>query len=125
VIVINESNEVPTRYQVAHLSTRVCYTDITTRIPLLGQLAGKEFVEFGTENTISDELSLFADLRGHVLGNRKLNITLRSVLIYRWNLAKKCDTLELSGGDGVEVNNPGIGRSGGLTTAQLATQRAD
>lgn len=40
-------------------------TDITTRVTLLGELAGEEFVEFGAEDTVSHELALFADLGRH------------------------------------------------------------
>lgn len=39
--------------------------NITARVTFLRQLAGEEIVEFSTEDTISDELALFADLGGH------------------------------------------------------------
>ena len=42
--------------------------DITTRVTLLRQFTGKEIVEFGTEDTVSDELALLADLAGHFEG---------------------------------------------------------
>ena len=48
-----------------YLSASVGYTDIATRVTLLSEFAGEEFIEFGTENTISYELSLFTDLGGH------------------------------------------------------------
>jgi len=48
-----------------YLSASVGYTDIATRVALLSEFAGEEFIEFGTENTISYELSLFTDLGGH------------------------------------------------------------
>jgi hypothetical protein len=43
----------------------VGYTDIATRVTLLSEFAGEKFIEFGTENTIRHELSLFTDLGGH------------------------------------------------------------
>jgi len=46
-------------------SASVCHTDIATRVTLLSQLAGEELIELGAENTVSYELSLFADLSGH------------------------------------------------------------
>lgn len=48
-----------------HFGTSVCYTDIATRVTLLGKFASEEVVELGTEDTVSDELALFADLAGH------------------------------------------------------------
>ena len=48
-----------------YLSASVGYTDIATRVTLLSEFAGEEFIEFGTENTISYELSLLTDLGGH------------------------------------------------------------
>ena len=49
----------------SYLSAGVSNTDIATRVSLLSQFAGEEFVEFGTEDTVGDELSLFGDLAGH------------------------------------------------------------
>jgi hypothetical protein len=46
-------------------------TDVAARIPFFGKLAGEELVQLGTENTIRDELALFADLSGHVWGRWK------------------------------------------------------
>lgn len=43
----------------------MCYTDIATRVALLSQFAGEELVELSTEDTVSNELSLFRDLGGH------------------------------------------------------------
>ena len=57
-----------------YLSASVGYTNIATRVTLLSEFAGEELIEFGTENSISYELSLFTDLRGHFVGN---------VLIYK------------------------------------------
>jgi hypothetical protein len=48
----------------------VCHTDIATRVTFLSQLAGEELVELSTENTIGDELSLFADLDRHSSENK-------------------------------------------------------
>jgi hypothetical protein len=42
------------------------YTNVTTRVTLLSQFTSEEFIEFSTENTISDELPLFADLGRHL-----------------------------------------------------------
>ena len=50
----------------AYLGTRMCDTDVATRVALLGKLTGEKFVQFGAEDTICDELSLLADLSGHV-----------------------------------------------------------
>ena len=44
--------------------------DVAARVTLLGKLAGEELVEFSTEDTIGDELSLLADLAGHFVGLR-------------------------------------------------------
>jgi hypothetical protein len=49
-----------------YLGTRMCDTDIATRVAFLGKLTGKKLVQFGAEDTIRDELSLLADLSGHV-----------------------------------------------------------
>ena len=48
------------------LSASMRYSNITTRVTLLSQFTSEEFIEFSTENTISDELSLFADLGRHI-----------------------------------------------------------
>ena len=45
-----------------HFGTGMCHTDIATRVTLLRELTGEEVVEFGTEDTVSDELPLLADL---------------------------------------------------------------
>ena len=50
----------------AYLGTRMCDTDVATRVAFLGKLTGKKFVQLGAEDTIRDELSLLADLGGHV-----------------------------------------------------------
>jgi hypothetical protein len=50
----------------AYLGTRMCDTDVATRVAFLGKLTGKKFVQLGAEDTIRDELSLLADLSGHV-----------------------------------------------------------
>jgi len=47
------------------LSASVSYADLTTRVTLLRKLAGEELVEFCAEDTIGNELSLLANLRGH------------------------------------------------------------
>lgn len=41
-------------------------TDITAGVTFLGEFTGKEFVEFGAENTVGNKLALFADLSGHI-----------------------------------------------------------
>ena len=51
-----------------HFGTGVCHTDIATRVALLRKLAGEEIVEFGAEDTVSDELALLADLARHFSG---------------------------------------------------------
>ena len=49
-------------------------TDIASRVALLCKLTSEEFVEFGTENTVSDELPLLADLRvRHLKGYQSVN----------------------------------------------------
>jgi len=48
-----------------YLSACMGHTDITTRVSLLGEFTGEELIEFSTEDTIGDELSLLADLGGH------------------------------------------------------------
>ena len=48
-----------------YLSASVGYTDIATRVTLLSEFASEKFIEFGTENTIRYEFSLFTDLGGH------------------------------------------------------------
>ena len=48
-----------------HFGTGVCHTDIATRVTLLRELTGEEVVEFGTEDTVSNKLSLFGDLARH------------------------------------------------------------
>jgi hypothetical protein len=50
----------------------MCDTDVATRVAFLGKLTSKKFVQFGTEDTIRDELSLLADLSGHVGGVGKI-----------------------------------------------------
>lgn len=55
-------------YILPHLGTGVSDADITARITLLSKLTGKELVEFSTEDTIGNKLSLFADLGGHFCG---------------------------------------------------------
>ena len=49
-----------------YLGTRMCDTDVATRVAFLGKFTGKKFVQFGAEDTVRDELSLLADLSGHV-----------------------------------------------------------
>jgi hypothetical protein len=44
----------------------VCYTDITSRVTFFGEFTSEEFIEFGAEDTVCDELALFADLGGHL-----------------------------------------------------------
>jgi hypothetical protein len=51
---------------LAYLGAGVCYTDITSRVTLLGEFASEEFIEFSAEYTVSYELALFADLSGHI-----------------------------------------------------------
>ena len=48
-----------------YLSTGMGDTDVTARVALLGKLSGKEFVQFSTEHTISNEFASLADLGGH------------------------------------------------------------
>jgi hypothetical protein len=48
-----------------HLSTSVGHSNITTRVSLLGEFTGKEVIELGAENTVSDEFSPLADLGRH------------------------------------------------------------
>ena len=48
-----------------YLGAGVCHTDITARVALLGKLTSKEIVELGLEDTVGDELALFADLARH------------------------------------------------------------
>ena len=48
-----------------YLCASVSHTDIAARVTLLGQFASEELVELGAEDTVSDELSLLADLSGH------------------------------------------------------------
>jgi hypothetical protein len=50
----------------ANLGTRVCDTDVATRVAFLGKLAGEKFVQLGTENTIRDKLALLAGLSRHI-----------------------------------------------------------
>jgi hypothetical protein len=49
-----------------YLCASVCYTDITPRVTFFGKFAGKEFAEFGAEDTVCDKFALFADLGGHL-----------------------------------------------------------
>ena len=39
--------------------------NVATRVTLLSQFPGEEFVEFGTEYTVSDELAFLANLSAH------------------------------------------------------------
>jgi hypothetical protein len=48
-----------------YLSAGVGDTDVAARVTFLSELAGEKFIEFGAENTVGDELALFADLGGH------------------------------------------------------------
>ena len=48
-----------------YLSASVCHTDITARVTLLRKLASQEVVKLGLEDTIGDELALFANLARH------------------------------------------------------------
>jgi hypothetical protein len=57
---------------IMYLCASVCHTDIAARITFLSQLASEEFVELGAKNTISDKLSLLADLSGHFALDKKL-----------------------------------------------------
>jgi hypothetical protein len=50
----------------AYLGARMCNPDVATRVAFLGELTGEKFVQFGAEDTIRNELSLLADLSGHV-----------------------------------------------------------
>ena len=45
----------------------MCDTDITSRVAFLCKLASEELVKLGTEDTVSDELPLLADLRSRHL----------------------------------------------------------
>jgi hypothetical protein len=40
-------------------------SNITSRVALLSKLAGKEFIQFSTEDTIGNELAFFTDLGSH------------------------------------------------------------
>jgi len=51
-----------------YLSAGMSNADITTRVAFLRKLTGKEFIQLGTEDTIGNELALFADLSGHFGG---------------------------------------------------------
>ena len=50
----------------AYFGTGVGDTNITARVTLLGEFTGEEFVKFGAEDTVCDELALFADLSRHL-----------------------------------------------------------
>ena len=50
----------------AYFGTSVCHTDIAARVTLLRELASKEVVELGLEDTVSDELALLRDLARHL-----------------------------------------------------------
>lgn len=50
-----------------YLGTRMCDTDVATRVTFLRKLTGEKLVQFGAEDTIRDKLSLLADLSGHRL----------------------------------------------------------
>ena len=47
------------------LCARVRDTDIATRVTFFRELAGEKVVQLGTEDTICNELALFANLSGH------------------------------------------------------------
>ena len=49
-----------------YLGTRMCDTDVASRVAFLGKLTGEKFVQFSAEDTIRDKLSLLADLSGHI-----------------------------------------------------------
>jgi len=51
------------------LSAGVSHTNIATRVTLLSKLPSEEFIEFSAEDTVSHELSLFADLGRHFGGD--------------------------------------------------------
>ena len=53
---------------MAHLSTSVGDADVAARVTLLRELASEEIVELGLEDTVGDELALFADLARHFEG---------------------------------------------------------
>ena len=46
------------------------YTDVATRVTLLGEFTSEEIIEFSTEDTICDKLLPFADLNGHFEARR-------------------------------------------------------
>ncbi len=50
----------------AYLGTRMCDTDIATRVAFLGKLTCEKFVQLGAEDTIRNKLALLADLSGHI-----------------------------------------------------------
>ena len=52
--------------QSTYLGTRMCDTDVASRVAFLGKLTGEKFVQFSAEDTIRDKLSLLADLSGHI-----------------------------------------------------------
>lgn len=52
------------------LSASVGNTDVAARVTLLGELASEEVVQLGTEDTVSDELALLADLARHLEDER-------------------------------------------------------
>lgn len=47
---------------IKYLGACVRDTDIAARVAFLGKFTGKEFVEFGAEDTVCDKLALFTDL---------------------------------------------------------------
>lgn len=51
-----------------YLRTSVGDANITTRVALLREFTGEEFVQFGAEDTIGNKLALLANLGGHFLG---------------------------------------------------------
>ena len=44
------------------------YTNITARVTFLSEFTGEEFIKLGTKDTVSDKLSLLADLGRHIGG---------------------------------------------------------
>ena len=58
--------------QSTYLSASVGNANITARVTLFCELAGEELVEFSAENTVSDELSLLADVGGHFVGRLRV-----------------------------------------------------
>jgi hypothetical protein len=65
-VVSNVSISPRIRSLVQYFGAGVCYTDITSRVTFFGEFTSEEFIEFGAEDTVCDELALFADLGGHL-----------------------------------------------------------